>query len=266
MMPLAQQGGFLRLLCFCWASGCASLPADESTLAMLSGAGEGWFQNGWQMVRKCFEPHPDQSGNLTNKKLFELWQERIRWKEKSAEGGLKSADKRRKNSADKWKGEVKGGCEMVATNGQPNGNSSSSSSSSSSTLKDIAPEAGGEVAPKKSKEEKPPPKPRPRNLLFDAIAEVTGLDPSVKSNASLIGKVAASLAATDIPFTPEEVHKFGREYYTHCPHARKNGTPRPTPNEVERYTCKVRNKVADIGGSFGAIYDIPKAKEPNGNP
>lgn len=49
----------------------------------------------------------------------------------------------------------------------------------------------------------PAKKERARNLLFDAVAEVTGSDPTV--TGAHIGKVAAALAKAEPPYTPEEV-------------------------------------------------------------
>lgn len=122
-MSLECQAAYMRLLCHCWASGDASLPDDDDELGALSGLGERWLQNGSAQVRKCFEPHPNKPGQLTNGRLFELWNERQEWKRKSIEGGLKSGEARRLRSA-------KGGSSVVRTKREPKGNSSSSSSSS----------------------------------------------------------------------------------------------------------------------------------------
>lgn len=126
-MSLEQQGAFVRLLCHCWASQDASIPDDENALAALSGMGEGWLKGGSTMVLRCFQPHPHLSGCLTNQKVYDLWEERQQWREKSRQGGLKSAAKRRSS---KDLGESKGGSTTLATKVQPKGNSSSSSSSS----------------------------------------------------------------------------------------------------------------------------------------
>ena len=135
-MTLEEQGAYLRLLCYCWASQEASLPDDDQQLAALSGMGEGWLKGGCHLVRDCFQPHPHQTGKLTNSRLLELWQERQEWREKSRLGGKKSAASRAKKRASD---DLKGGSTTVATKRQPNGNSSSSSSSSSSVLKPLTP-------------------------------------------------------------------------------------------------------------------------------
>lgn len=127
MTPL-QELAYFRLISFCWASQDASLPDDDNVLASLSRMGEGWFDNGSQVVRKCFNQHPTKPGYLTNERVYELWSERQKWRDKSAEGGRKSGQSRRLRSA-------KGTSQMVRTKREPNANSSSSSSSSSSLEK-----------------------------------------------------------------------------------------------------------------------------------
>lgn len=122
-MTLEQQGAYMRLLCHCWASQDASLPADDDSLKALSGLGEGWLLNGSRLVRDCFEPHPTKQDHLTQERLFELWQERVSWREKSAAGGRKSGQSRKLKQS-------KGSCRLVGTKREPKGNSSSSSSSS----------------------------------------------------------------------------------------------------------------------------------------
>ena len=61
----------------------------------------------------------------------------------------------------------------------------------------------GKPAGEEAKE--PTKAPRPRNPVFDAIVEITGFDPSVKTNGSLIGKAVAALANAKPPYTAEEV-------------------------------------------------------------
>lgn len=134
-MTLEQQGAYMRLLCHCWASQEAAIPDDDEQLAALSGMGQRWLKNGCQLVRVCFQPHPNKPGFLTNERVAELWVERLEWKEKSRIGGKNSAAKR---WGKKTSGKDKGGSKMVnglvVTKRQPKGNSSSSSSSSSSIV------------------------------------------------------------------------------------------------------------------------------------
>jgi len=140
-MSLEQQGAYLRLLCYCWASQNAELPSDDKALSVLSGMGEGWFNGGSHLVRVCFVEHPNQPSRLTNKKLYELWQERVEWRRKSAEAGRKSGESRRKSSCGKedtkrtnLEPTLNQPSTKVQPTHEPNTNSSSSSSSSSSIL------------------------------------------------------------------------------------------------------------------------------------
>lgn len=113
--------------------------------------------------------------------------------------------------------------------------SGSSSYSGSSTS--APPESDGKKAKKPTKE-KPPPKTRERNPLFDAIAEVSGLDPTTAGG--LIGKVAATLAEAEPPFGPDDVRLFARRFWELLPYAARDKRPRPTPNEIEKYIGLIR--------------------------
>lgn len=95
-----------------------------------------------------------------------------------------------------------------------------------------------EAAPsERSPRTKPPPKPRPRNPLFDAVAEVTGSDP-VTAGAH-VGKVAALLAKADPPYTPEDVMEFGRRFLSICTYA-TGERDRPTLGEIEKNIGRLR--------------------------
>lgn len=93
---------------------------------------------------------------------------------------------------------------------------------------------------------KPPP--RPRNELFDAIAEVTGFDPA--TSGPLIGKVSATLK--DAGYTPDDVREFARRYWEFCPYARDSGGERPTPPELEKYIGRIRASPAPSQPPRGA--------------
>jgi hypothetical protein len=106
---------------------------------------------------------------------------------------------------------------------------------------------GGD-APKPPDPEKPPPpiaavvpaasKPKARNPLFDAIAELSGLDPVTAGG--LIGKAAASLGKAETPYTAADVGEFGRRFWEVCPYAARDNRPRPTVNEIEKYIGLIR--------------------------
>lgn len=133
-MTEQQELAYFRLCLFCWASGDASLPDNDAQLMSMgrwkngrSKGGSRVVENGWHVVRVCFQPHPSKPGFLTQEKVYRLWLERQEWREKSRIGGLNSAKKRGKTSRSK------GGSRVVQPQGQPNGNPSSSSSSSLSS-------------------------------------------------------------------------------------------------------------------------------------
>lgn len=86
----------------------------------------------------------------------------------------------------------------------------------------------------------PPKKPRPRNALFDALAEVTGSDATIPSKARQLGTMAAELAKADPPYSPEEVREFARRFHELCPWAAQANRARPTPGEVRNHIGLLR--------------------------
>lgn len=87
--------------------------------------------------------------------------------------------------------------------------------------------------PKKKPRTAKEKKPRPRNHLFDAITEVTGLDPTTAG--AHIGKVSALLSQATPPYTPEEVRAFPAVWK-----ARGYGSIPITPGVIEKYIGWVR--------------------------
>src|SRR5262249_53485961 len=71
LMSAAQEGAYIRLLCIAWNDPDCSLPDDDEQLAILSRLGEGWFNGGSTLVRKCFNQHPEKPGRLVNLRLLE---------------------------------------------------------------------------------------------------------------------------------------------------------------------------------------------------
>jgi len=128
MMTPAEEGAYIRLLCYCWKDEDCSLPDDDEVLARLSRLNEGWLKGGSRVVASCFQPHPTKVGFLTNERLMQEREKQDEWRRKSAAGGRKSAATRAKNKS-------KGGSHLVATKAQPIANTSSSSSSSNNTSK-----------------------------------------------------------------------------------------------------------------------------------
>lgn len=116
LMSLEQQGAYMRLLAFDWTGN--GIPDDDEELAGLSLMRQGWFKGGSVLVRRCFGPHPTRPGFLTNPRLQTEREKQEKWRKKSSDGGLKSAQCRALQK------QVKGGAGVV----QPKVNSSSSSS------------------------------------------------------------------------------------------------------------------------------------------
>lgn len=78
-------------------------------------------------------------------------------------------------------------------------------------------------------------KTRPRDELFDAVAEITGSDPG--TSGSHVAKIAAALRRGEPPFTPDEVREFGKRFPELCTWS--DGR-RPTLGEVEKYIGLLR--------------------------
>jgi uncharacterized protein YdaU (DUF1376 family) len=94
LMSPAEEGAYIRLLCYAWADLDCSLPDDDTVLAQLSRLGEGWLNGGSTVIRKCFEAHPEKEGRLVNMRLLEERRKQEAWREKSRIGGLESGKSR----------------------------------------------------------------------------------------------------------------------------------------------------------------------------
>lgn len=114
MMTPEQEGAYIRLLCYCWASGDCSLPSDEQALLSLSRLKD---IDSLRVVADCFNQHPTESHKLVNLRLKKEQEKQEAWRKKSSNGGKQSAENKRN---------FKGGSRVV----QPNVNTSFSSSSS----------------------------------------------------------------------------------------------------------------------------------------
>jgi len=129
MMTTEQEGAYIRLICYDWSND--GIPDDDEQLSKLSRLGEGWFKGGSTVVRKCFNQHPTKAGFLTNDRLEKEREKQKIWKEKSSEGGRKSAEARKNKGKSDNKTNLKGGSTTLPRVVQPNGNTISSSISSS---------------------------------------------------------------------------------------------------------------------------------------
>ena len=128
LMTLEEEGAYIRILSYCWQHG--SIPADPAKLARLIGKGASTTLA--QEVATMFQPPLDfgsgTGGVLVHDKLDALKRERETFLEKSRQGGLISAEMRRKSKQAPSNGQAP--LEPpLASSLEPKGNSSSSSTS-----------------------------------------------------------------------------------------------------------------------------------------
>ena len=113
LMSPAEEGAYMRLLCYAWTDPDCGIDDDDDILAKLSRLDKGWFNGSSTTLRKCFVPHPVVSGKLINPRQYEEWQKRQDWREKCRAGGVKSGLTRLKK---------KGSSTNLGTNRQLKGN------------------------------------------------------------------------------------------------------------------------------------------------
>jgi len=133
LMSLEEEGCYIRLVAFCWREG--SIPADLGKLSRLS---KGASEDVLRVVVGCFTEHPSDPARLLHKRLEAEREKQREWREKSSEGGKKSASKRAAERSvipsDAEVGdESRVVARVVAPPSQPSGNTAFASSSSSST-------------------------------------------------------------------------------------------------------------------------------------
>jgi len=90
MMTLEEEGAYIRLLCFCWIEG--SIPNDPERLARLCKGGSTTLLTN---VLNCFTQDPNDPSRLVHKRLEQEREKQRAWREKSAQGGRRSAHKRK---------------------------------------------------------------------------------------------------------------------------------------------------------------------------
>lgn len=144
LMSADQVGAYILLLTHAWMDEDCSIPADNELLARLTRMGEGWLKGGCKLVLECFVPHPSRPDRLVNLRLLEERAKQTEWRQKSIEGGKKSAEKRKKWREDGLKGINNSNHPSTTVEPPlvPNGNSTfasttPSSPSSTNTEKDI---------------------------------------------------------------------------------------------------------------------------------
>lgn len=90
---------------------------------------------------------------------------------------------------------------------------------------------------------------QPRNLLFDAVAEVSGMDPATAGGR--IGTAQALMAKAEPPYSPDEVREFGRQFWQLCPWAAEKNRTRPTPHEIATHIGLLRAGPGNVQGAAG---------------
>ena len=100
-------------------------------------------------------------------------------------------------------------------------------------------------------------KPRPRNELFDAVAEVCGADPTL--NGSQVGKAAADLARAG--YTPADVRAFAARLVEFCPWAKDRPHRRPEVGELVKHIGKIRT-----AGRPVTAAPVPPEQQPGFDP
>ena len=114
LMTPAEEGAYIRLLCIAWLEPDCGLPDDDKILAKLSRLNRSWNRVSGRKLRNKFR---SENGRLYNDRLLEERRKQLEWKEKSSQGGKRSAQAKRT-----------GGSRVVDDCLQPNGNISFSSS------------------------------------------------------------------------------------------------------------------------------------------
>jgi uncharacterized protein YdaU (DUF1376 family) len=103
LMSLEEEGAYIRAIAYCWREG--SIPANETKLQrLLKNASTTVIR----VVTNCFNQHPTDSERLVHPRLEQEREKQRLWKEKSSQGGKKSADVKKTNKIHDI-GEFKGG-------------------------------------------------------------------------------------------------------------------------------------------------------------
>jgi hypothetical protein len=153
-----------------------------------------------------------------------------------------------------YRGGLKGGAIEAPLEGESHRGGPSNLTKPNQTKSNTLPtESAGEIVDPSPGD--PPPKirkPRKPDLLFDALAVVTGTDPT--SGAAHIGRVKKLLLLADPPYSHEEILRMGE------PDWQAKETPwvkdrRITLGEVEKYHGRVRMTAPQKPQKTTVIYD-----------
>jgi uncharacterized protein YdaU (DUF1376 family) len=91
LMTPAEEGAYIRLLCYAWEDQDCSLPDDDAALAQLSRLGNEWSNGSAKTLRGFFTVHPHVPGRLVNLRLLSARKEDEEWRAKCSQGGVNSA-------------------------------------------------------------------------------------------------------------------------------------------------------------------------------
>jgi len=177
MMTLEEEGAYIRLLAYCWQHG--SVPADPEAVARLIGKGASTTLA--SRVLTMFQPPlqpplvaPLSGGNvLVHERLEEERSKQFKWKEKSSEGGRKSAELRKSR--------------VVQAPLQPLGNITSSSSSTDNIANAILSNSDAENV---DEVEKPRKKREQKQVDAEWLADLKRHYPDINLDSEL-GKMQA---------------------------------------------------------------------------
>ena len=96
-MTPAEEGAFIRLLCYAWNEPDCTLPDDDGRLATMSRLGDAWTAGSGAKLREKFTPCPDRPGRLFNP--------RLRVERSKQKARTEAATKQRRDAANKrWEG------------------------------------------------------------------------------------------------------------------------------------------------------------------
>jgi uncharacterized protein YdaU (DUF1376 family) len=99
MMTPAEEGAYIRLICYCWDDIECSLPKNDAVLSKLSRLHSEWKSSS-EIILSCFIDHPQKPGYLTHIRLLKELKKQSEWRKKCVNGGKASAKKRKELSSD----------------------------------------------------------------------------------------------------------------------------------------------------------------------
>lgn len=198
LMTPDQRGYYIDLLCFCWEKD--GLPASVVELGRLVGLRPAAAE---RVLGPVVSRFVEKDGQLRMPRLDDYRVKCDALSERQSKRRLEYLEKRRQEEEANGTGIV-----------EPNNNGGSTvvepyiadCNLQSATISNSFSQVGKKGAGEKPKPEQEPTEP---DKLFNAIAKVLRLDPSVAGNGGKIGKVRKALQEAKQPYTVREVELFG---------------------------------------------------------